>query len=441
MPEIVSDHSKQEKHLESVLKIPELLAPAGSFEKMVTALHYGADAVYCGGKRFSLRAHAGNFSEKDLGRAVQYVHDRNKKLYVTVNILAHQKDLQGLESYLGFLRDITVDGIIVSDPGILMLARESVPDLSIHLSTQANVTNLANARFWQSLGVKRLNLARELSLPEIADIRRGIGRSTEIEIFVHGALCISYSGRCLLSCYFTGRDANRGDCAHPCRYRYALQEEKRPGQYFPVEEDDYGTYIFNSKDLCLLEKLPQLIDAGVDSLKIEGRMKSVYYVGAVVRVYRAVLDYIAAAIKDNQANSRSIKLPSIYMEELMKVGTRGYTENFINGPPEARDMLYDKARTDQEYAPAGVIQDFGMTGQGTCWLTVEARTPFRKGDILEYLGKDIEVVAFEIKELQDQDEFLLEQANPGNVVRLQYDSALAVSWEKNSLLRKKIKAG
>jgi putative protease len=422
-------------------KIPELLAPAGSFEKMVTAIHYGADAVYCGAKKFSLRAHAGNFSEQELGEAVQYAHEKNIKLYVTVNILAHQEDLAGLESYLEYLRDIAVDGIIISDPGILSLAKEIIPDVPIHLSTQANVTNPGNALFWQAQGVTRLNLARELSLAEIAEIRSGLAPKTQLEIFIHGALCISYSGRCLLSYYFTGRDANRGECAHPCRYRYALLEEKRPGQYFPVEEDEHGTYIFNSKDLCLLNKLPQLVSIGIDSLKIEGRMKSVYYVGAVVRVYRAALDYITAELKKGLASIRSIKLPPVYMEELMKVGTRGYTENFIFEPPGAHDMLYDRPRIDQKYVPAGMVEDFGKPLQKGNWLRIEVRNPFRKGEHLEYLGQDINAAAFEIKELLDLDDIPLQQANPGNVVKIKYDPAVDIAWEVNGLLRKKKKAG
>ncbi|MBW2467494.1 MAG: U32 family peptidase, partial [Deltaproteobacteria bacterium] len=315
------------------LKIPELLAPAGSFEKMVTAIHYGADAVYCGGRKYSLRAHAGNFSDKCLEEAVAYAHDRGVKLYVTVNIFAHREDFQGLDKYLVFLRTIGVDGVIISDPGILSLAKEIIPEVPVHLSTQANVTNPANARFWESQGVSRLNVARELSLTEIAEIKQALAETTQVEAFVHGALCISYSGRCLLSYYFTGRDANRGECAHPCRYQYVLQEEKREGQYFPVEEDEYGTYIFNSRDLCLINWLPQMIVSGVDSIKIEGRMKTMYYVGAVVRVYRAALDYLAENMAETMAKNRKFVLPSVYMEELMKVGTRGYTENFILEPP------------------------------------------------------------------------------------------------------------
>ena len=423
------------------LKIPELLAPAGSFEKMVTAIHYGADAVYCGGKKFSLRAHAGNFSDQELAEAVQYAHARNIKLYVTVNILAHQKDMHGLEKYLGYLRDISVDGIIVSDPGILSLARETIPDVPLHLSTQANVTNPGNARFWEKQGVARLNLARELGLVEIAEIRKELDAKTQIEIFVHGALCISYSGRCLLSYYFTGRDANRGECAHPCRYRYALQEEKRPGQFFPVEEDEHGTYIFNSKDLCLLHRLPRLIDIGVNSLKIEGRMKSVYYVGAVVRVYRAALDYIAAETGNGLSSIGSVKLPPVFMEELMKVGTRGYTENFIFGPPGGEDMLYDRPRTEQEYVPVGVIRDFDNPLQAESCIDIDVRNPFRDGETLEYLGKDINAVSFEVKELLDRDGFPLEQANPGNIVRIKVDPEVNTAWEAGGLLRKKIKAG
>jgi len=419
------------------IKIPELLAPAGSFEKMVAAIHYGADAVYCGGKKYSLRAHASNFSDEQMAEAVAYAHERDAKLYVTVNIFAHREDLQGLEKYLLFLKDIQVDGIIISDPGILSLAKEIIPGIPVHLSTQANVTNPANAKFWEAQGVARLNVARELSLAEIAEIRRVLHETTLVEVFVHGALCISYSGRCMLSYYFTGRDANRGECAHPCRYKYVLQEEKRPDQYFPVEEDEHGTYIFNSKDLCLLSKLPQLIGYNVDSLKIEGRMKSVYYVGAVVRIYRAAIDYIAQNIEKALADNRMISLPPVYMEELMKVGTRGYTENFIFGPPGAEDMLYDRSRTDQEYVPVGLVHGFGNRSQNDNWLQVEMRNPLRKGETIEYLCRDINVVSFKVLELLDQHGVPLEQANPGNIVRIHYDLAIDAAWEVNGLLRKK----
>jgi len=429
--------SQEQKRSRPVPKIPELLAPAGSFEKMVAAIHYGADAVYCGGRKFSLRAHASNFSDEELQEAVAYAHQRNVKVYVTVNILAHQEDLKGLDTYLVYLQDAGVDAIIISDPGILTMARDLIPDVPIHLSTQANVTNPGSAKFWESQGVARLNLARELNLAELAEIRNNLAPQTGMEVFVHGALCISYSGRCLLSYYFTGRDANRGECAHPCRYKYALLEEKRPHQYFPVEEDEHGTYIFNSRDLCLLNKLPQLINIGVDSLKIEGRMKSVYYVGAVVRAYRAALDYIAAKREEIQADKRVISLPPVYMDELLKVGTRSYTENFISGPPGPEGMLYDRPRTEQEYMPAGVVQGFGSKAQAENWLAVEVRNPLRRGDILEYLCRDISVVAFTVTEILDQDGIPLEQANPGNVVKLKYGPDLDAVWEVNGLLRKK----
>jgi putative protease len=418
-------------------KMPELLAPAGSFDKMVAAIHYGANAVYCGGKRFSLRAHASNFSEKELGEAVKYAHAKNVKLYVTVNIFAHQADLQGLEKYLQYLQNIGVDGVIVSDPGIFTLAKETIPGVPIHLSTQANVTNPANARFWEKQGAKRLNLARELSLSEISEIRKALQPATRIEIFVHGALCISYSGRCLLSCYFTGRDANRGECAQPCRYNYVLQEEKRPGQYFPVEEDGYGTYIFNSKDLCLLNKLPQLINIGVDSLKIEGRMKSVHYVGAVVRVYRAALDYIGAHIEEALKNNNAITVPSLYMKELMKVGTRGYTENFVFGPPGAEGMLYDRPRSDQEYVPVGVVQGVGNKAHAPNWFEIKVMNPLRKGETVEYLSREINSIPFTVTDLLDQDGIPLEQANPGSIVRVKHNPEFSIALEENCLLRKK----
>ncbi|RUM39621.1 MAG: peptidase U32, partial [Desulfobulbus sp.] len=261
-------------------RIPELLAPAGTMEKLITAIHYGADAVYLGGSRFSLRARAGNFDDQGIREAVKYAHDRQVRVYVTTNIFAHNRDLEGLEEYVVALEEAGVDALIVADPGILFICRQVVPEMDIHLSTQANVTNRASAAFWADQGVTRLNLAREMGLGEIKDIRAAT--DIGLEIFVHGALCISYSGRCMLSNYFTGRDANKGDCAHPCRYSYTIVEEKRPGQYFPVEEDERGTYIFNSRDLCLLNRLPELIHAGADSIKIEGRMKSMGYVGAVV---------------------------------------------------------------------------------------------------------------------------------------------------------------
>ena len=288
-------------------QLPELLAPAGSLEKLVTAIHYGADGVYVGGPDYGLRARAGTFDEAGLRQAVALAREAGVAVYVTVNIIAHNDDFAGLPDYLRLLQEIGVDGVIAADPGIVALAGRVAPQVPLHLSTQANVTNAAAAEFWQRQGVHRINLARELSLAEIRTIRESC--TAEIEVFVHGALCISYSGRCLLSHYLTGRDANRGLCAQPCRYRYALVEEQRPGQWYPIEEDERGAYIFNAKDLCLLGRLPELIAAGVDALKIEGRMKSLFYVGSAVRVYRAALDFLRTLDTGDWRRPEEIVLP------------------------------------------------------------------------------------------------------------------------------------
>lgn len=404
------------------MKLPELLAPAGNFEKMQTAIHYGADAVYLGGKKFSLRAHATNFSDEEIGQATAYAHERGVQVYTTLNIFAHNDDLADLPEYLAALREAKVDGLIISDPGILAVAQRVAPEIPIHLSTQANVTNLESVRFWVGQGVKRLNLARELSLAEITQIRQATG--AELEIFVHGALCISYSGRCLLSLYLTGRDANQGNCAHPCRYHYRLEEEKRPGQFFPVEEDSRGTYIFNAKDLCLLNRLPDLIRSGADSLKIEGRMKSVYYVGAITRLYRAALDYWGAQGLD-------AALPESFREELLKIGSRGYTENFFDQPPSTADMLYDGPMISYDYAPVGIVRQAGTQP------VIETRNPIATGDRLEYLDRGLNNTAHTVLSLSGPNGAQLTQANPNNLITLTLDPAPAVC-ENNGLFRKKM---
>lgn len=402
---------------------PELLAPAGSFEKLVTAIHYGADAIYLGGKRFSLRARAANFSEEGLRQAVAYAHRRGVKAYVAVNIFAHQKDFEQLADYLAFLGEIGADALIVSDPGILRVARRVIPATPLHLSTQANITNLESGLFWLDQGVSRLNLARELSLAEIAAIRAGL--AAEVEVFVHGALCISYSGRCLLSLYLTGRSANRGDCAQPCRYRYALCEEKRPGQYFPVEENERGTYLFNAKDLCLLARLPDLVNAGVDSLKIEGRMKGIYYVGGVVRVYRAALDHLAGAPEIDPGS-----FPAAFLNELARVGTRSWTENFVNGPPGAEGLLYDSPRAAQDSVPLGVVRDNGQEP------LVEIRHPARPGDRFDYLGRGLASSTHTVIHMKNPMTGLaVAQAHPGDRILLTA-SPPAAGWEIHALLRK-----
>ena len=404
------------------MKLPELLAPAGNFEKMQTAIHYGADAVYLGGKKFSLRAHATNFSDEEIGQATAYAHERGVQVYTTLNIFAHNDDLADLPEYLAALQEAKVDGLIISDPGILAVAQRVAPEIPIHLSTQANVTNLESVRFWVGQGVKRLNLARELSLAEITQIRQATG--AELEIFVHGALCISYSGRCLLSLYLTGRDANQGNCAHPCRYHYQLEEEKRPGQFFPVEEDSRGTYIFNAKDLCLLNRLPELVRAGADSLKIEGRMKSVYYVGAITRLYRAALDYWGA-------QGLAAALPESFREELLKIGSRGYTENFFDQPPGTADMLYDGPMISYDYAPVGIVR------QAASQPVIETRNPIAVGDRLEYLGRGLVNTAHTVLSLSGPNGAQLSQANPNSLITLGLDPAPAVC-ENNGLFRKKM---
>lgn len=401
---------KKESSKATVPRMPELLVPAGNFEKMVTAIHYGADAVYMGGRQFSLRAKAGNFSEEQMARAVQYAHKRGVKVYVTINILAHNRDFEALDPYLLQLKRAEVDALIISDPGILSRARVLVPNIPVHLSTQANVTNAQSARFWFEQGVSRLNLARELSLQEIAEVRREV--AGELEIFVHGALCISYSGRCMLSNYMTGRDANQGACAHPCRYSYRLLEEKRPGEYFPVEEDERGTYIFNSKDLCLLEGLPELIASGANSLKIEGRMKSIFYVGGVTRIYRAALDYLQGLPLKVWQTPSAIALPALFSEEIAKTGTRGLTDNFLRQPPGSGEMIYDSPRVEMGVEPVAVIREEGAAP------LVEARNVLEKGDMVEYMLPGVATISLKVERMENEKGEEIYRANPGNRVSL-----------------------
>jgi U32 family peptidase len=408
--------------------LPELLAPAGTFEKMVTAIHYGADAVYLGGSRYSLRAKAGNFDDESMAGAVAYARERGVKVYVTVNIFAHQEDLAGLDDYLLFLGKLKVAGLIVADPGVFALAGRILPAMPRHLSTQANVTNSAAASFWLAQGASRLNLARELSLAEIGAIRREV--AGELEVFVHGALCISYSGRCLLSSYLTGRDANQGNCAHPCRFRYVLQEEKRPGQYFPVEEDERGSYIFNAKDLCLLDSLPRLVATGVDSLKIEGRMKSIFYVGGVVRVYRAALDYLAGLAEEAWREPEAITMPAAFLEEIGRTGTRGMSENFLYHPPGAAEMLYDSSRASQEYEPVAVIRAGGEAP------LVEIRNTLAVGETVEYMPRGIAAVPLRVTAMRDPAGQFLLRANPGNHLHLHTEPGLTTA-EAPGIIRRR----
>jgi len=419
---------KNESHKGVIPVIPELLAPAGNYEKLVTAVHYGADAVYLGGKMFSLRAKAGNFSDQAILAGVKYGHAHGVKIYVTVNILAHNSDLAGLEEYFLKLQDMRVDGVIISDPGILEIAHTVVPDLPIHLSTQANVTNHASADFWLKHGAMRLNLARELSLKEIRQIRVKV--KGELEIFVHGAICISYSGRCMLSNYMTGRDANQGNCSHPCRYSYSLIEEKRPGEYFPIEEDERGTYIFNSKDLCLLEILPQLVAAGIDSLKIEGRMKSIFYVGGVVRVYRAALDYLKELPAHLWKDPEAIRIPKEFIDEILRTGTRSTTENFIKERPGGSEMIYTSSRAVQAYEPVAVIRESGVVP------LVEIRNTLLDGTVIEYMSRGMDMSVFKVTAMTDEEGRRVEKAHPGNRLFLETVPDLGLG-EVNGILRRK----
>ncbi len=352
-------------------KKPELLAPAGNMEKMKMALLYGADAVYLGGQMFGLRAFGGNFTQEELKEAVDFAHALQKKVYVTVNIFPHNSDIDKLPDYLRYLASIKVDAILVADLGVFSLGRKLVPELPIHISTQANSTNWAAVNAWQELGAERVVLAREMSLKEIREIRKKC--SVELEMFIHGAMCISYSGRCLLSNYFTGRDSNRGSCAQPCRWKYALVEETRPGQYFPVMEDDRGSYIFNSKDMCLMPNLAEVIESGIDSLKIEGRMKSVHYAASVTKAYRMAIDSYFA-------DPERFSVKDEWLEELDKVSHRAYTTGFYYGNPTDKDQIYGTSSYQQTSDFVGLVLDYDET---TGWATVEQRNNMKVGQEIE----------------------------------------------------------
>jgi putative protease len=372
------------------VNIPELLAPAGDMERLKVALAYGADAVYLGGKKFGLRAFSDNFSTVELEHACRYAHERNRKVYVTVNIFPHNADMNELPSYLSLLGQIGCDAILVADPGIFCTAREVIPTMPVHISTQANTTNWRSASFWQEQGAKRVVLARELSLAEIAEIRQKV--SLELECFVHGAMCISYSGRCLMSSYMTGRGGNRGECAQPCRWQYALVEEKRPGEYYPVEEDSRGTYILNSRDLCLLGHLPELTAAGVESFKIEGRMKSVHYLATVVRAYREALDCLKATPAMFAERAKSL------LGEIRKAGSRGYTTGFFGGQLENDAQEYQTVRTSPKWEFGALVKGWNDLDR---MALVEQRNHLQLGDQIEVLRPTGPIFRQELKFMTD----------------------------------------
>lgn len=360
------------------MKKIELLAPAGDLEKLKFAIEYGADAVYIGGQVFGLRAAAKNFSIEDMRAGVAYAHERGKRVFLTLNIIPHNDDIEALKQYLQAIGDIGLDALILSDPGTLMYVREFAPELQVHLSTQANNTNYMSARFWHAQGVQRVILARELSFEEIADIRRQTPLTLELEAFIHGAMCISYSGRCLLSNYMAGRDANRGACSQPCRWSYNLVEEMRPGEYFPIEETEAGTFIFNSKDLCMVHDIQRLIASGLDSLKIEGRMKTVYYVASIVRVYREAID---AYYRD----PAHYAFNPDWLEELKKVSHRAFTSGFYDGKPGEDAQLYGTSAYIRTHDFVGVVKGYDAE---TGMAHVEQRNAFSVGDTVEIIGPD-----------------------------------------------------
>ena len=364
--------------MDRIKKKPELLAPAGSPEVLRTALHYGADAVYIGGEAFGLRAKAKNFSGEEMREAIRLTHELGKKLYVTVNILAHNADLQAVRDYLEELRTMRPDGLIIADPGVFSLAGRICPEIPRHISTQANNTNLETCRFWAELGAKRIVTARELSLREIREIREQIPEDMEIETFVHGAMCISYSGRCLLSNFLNGRDANRGACTHPCRWKYSLMEETRPGEYFPVMENERGTFIFNSKDLCMIGHIPDLCEAGIDSFKIEGRMKTALYVAGVTRAYRKAIDdwYRDPAVYEENREW--------YLQEVSSGTNRQFTTGFFYGKPSAEDHIYENSTYVTNSVFLGIIRERDPEGR----IVLEQKNKFSAGQIIELLRTD-----------------------------------------------------
>ena len=356
----------------------ELLVPAGSLEVLKVAVDYGADAVYIGGQAYGLRAKADNFSIEEMKKTVKYAHAKNAKVYVTANIFAHNYDIEGMKAYFEQLKDTGVDAVLVSDPGIFMLAKEIMPDMELHISTQANNTNYLTYNFWYNMGAKRVVTARELSLVEIKQIREHIPEDMEIESFMHGAMCISYSGRCLLSSYFTGRDANRGACTHPCRWKYHIVEETRPGEYMPVNEDDRGTYIFNSKDLCMIEHIPEMIDAGIDSFKIEGRMKTALYVATVARTYRKAIDDYMESPELYRSNME------YYKSEIAKCTYRQFTTGFYFGKTDQDSQIYDNNTYIKNCTYIGNVQE--VTEDGL--VAFEQKNKFSVGEEIECMNFD-----------------------------------------------------
>lgn len=406
------------------MKKLELLAPAGDLEKLKIAVDYGADAVYFGGEMFSLRAGAGNLTIEEIKEGVTYAHERGVKCHMAFNIFAHNEDIEPLREYINRIKQIPVDAYIVSDPGVMSLIREVIPDAELHLSTQANMTNYITAGFWHSQGVKRLVLARELTFDEIRDIRAEIPEEMELEAFVHGAMCISYSGRCLLSNFMIDRDANRGQCAHPCRWKYKLVEEQRPGEYYPVEEDERGTYILNSKDLCMLEHIPDIIEAGISSAKIEGRMKSVFYVATIVSAYRRAID---AYCEDPE----NYVFDPAWMTELKKVSRREFTTGFYYDKPANEDQNYQTSAYTRDYSFIGMVKSYDPE---TMMAVVEQRNKMVVGDEIEVFGPDRDFFTQKLEVLLNEEGEPVDSApHPQQILRIKMDQPVAEKY----ILRKR----
>ena len=399
------------------MRRPELLIPASSLEVLKIAVIYGADAVYIGGEAFGLRAKAKNFSMEEIREGIAFAHAHDVKVYITANILAHNGDLDGVREYFAELREIKPDALIISNPGVYMIAKEVCPEIERHISTQANNTNYGTYRFWYEQGAKRVVSARELSLAEIKEIRANIPDDLEIETFIHGAMCISYSGRCLLSNYFTGRDANQGACTHPCRWKYAVVEEKRPGEYLPVYENERGTYIFNSKDLCMIEHIPELMESGIDSFKIEGRMKTALYVATVARTYRKAIDDY------KQSPELYREHMAWYQEQISNCTYRQFTTGFFFGKPSDEAQIYDNNTYVKEYTYLGIVGERNEEGL----YRVEQRNKFSVGESIEVMKPDGANITVTVQRIVDEEGHDMESApHPKQVLYIDLGQPLAM---------------
>ena len=386
--------------MSETVRKPELLIPASSLEVLKTAVVFGADAVYIGGEAFGLRAKAKNFSMEDMKEGIAFAHAHGVKVYVTANILAHNRDLEGVRAYFEELKEIKPDALIIADPGVFMLAKEICPEIERHISTQANNTNYLTYQFWYQQGAKRVVSARELSMEELRELRAHIPEDLEIETFVHGAMCISYSGRCLLSNYFTGRDANQGACTHPCRWKYAVMEESRPGEYLPVYENERGTYIFNSKDLCMIEHIPELLESGIDSFKIEGRMKTALYVATVARTYRKAID---DCLKSRELYEEHMPW---YKEQIAACTYREFTTGFFYGKPDESSQIYDNNTYQKGYIYLGIVGDVDAEN----YIHLEQRNKFSVGEMIEIMKPDGENLAVRVEAILNEEGEAMESA-------------------------------